>query len=108
TEIFAAMIMTEPPPLRQFSINCPKDFDHVVNRCLRKDPADRYQSAAELLIDLENLQKGLAPPSRVSSYLNVRLAAVAALLLLALFVGTSIYRAWAGTNHTLAVLPIVC
>ena len=107
-EVISSIMGDEPPSLRQMTINCPKDFDHVVNRCLRKDPADRYQSAAELLIDLENLQKGLAPPSRVSSYLNVRLAAVAALLLLALFVGTSIYRAWAGTNHTLAVLPIVC
>ena len=33
------------------SINRPRDFDQVVTRCLRKDPAERYQSAAELLID---------------------------------------------------------
>lgn len=107
-EVISSIMSDEPQSLRQVSINCPKDFDHVVNKCLRKDPADRYQSAAELLIDLDNLQKGLAPPSRVSSYLNVRVAGVAALLLLALFVGMFIYRAWAGTSHTLAVLPIVC
>ena len=107
-EVISSIMSDEPPSLRQVSINCPKDFDHVVNKCLRKDPADRYQSAAELLIDLENLQKGLALPSRVSSYLNVRLAAVAALLLLAVFVECpSIERGQAPIKR-LAVLSIVC
>ena len=72
-EVISSIMSDEPPSLRQISINCPNDFDHVVNKCLRKDPADRYQSAAELLIDLENLQKGLALPSRVSSYLTFAL-----------------------------------
>lgn len=107
-EVISSIISHDPPSLRQVTINCPKDFDHVVNKCLRKDPADRYQSAAELLIDLENLQKGIALPVRSSASSYLRFAAVAAVLLLAVFVVTAVYRAWGNPRHTLAVLPIVC
>jgi serine/threonine-protein kinase len=107
-EVISSIMSDEPQSLRQMSINCPRDFDQVVNKCLRKDPADRYQSAPELLIDLENLQKGFALPSRNSSYLNVRSAAVAAVLLLAIFVVAYVASGWKTKGHTLAVLPIVC
>jgi serine/threonine protein kinase/TolB-like protein/Tfp pilus assembly protein PilF len=106
-EVISSIMGEEPQSLRQVSINCPKDFDHVVNRCLRKDPADRYQSAAELLIDLDNLQKGIALLTRVNPD-YFRFAAIAAMVLLAVFVGAAIYRSWGMSAHTLAVLPIVC
>jgi serine/threonine-protein kinase len=108
-EVISAIMSDEPPSLRQVSINCPKDFDHVVNKCLRKDPADRYQSATELLIDLENLQKGIALPARVSSNSYLQFAAIAVALLLVVFVAAAIYlRGWGNPGQTLAVLPIVC
>ena len=107
-EVISSIMSEEPPSLRQVSMNCPKDFEHVVNKCLGKDPADRYQSAAELLIDLDNLQKGIALPSRVSPYNYFRLAAIAAVLLLVAFVAAAIYTAWMNSGPTLAVLPIVC
>ena len=107
-EVISSIMSDEPLSLRQMSINCPRDFDQVVTRCLRKDPAERYQSAAELLIDLDNLQKGFPLPSPVSSYLNVRLAAVAAVLLLAIFVVAYVASGWKAKGHTLAVVPIVC
>ena len=107
-EVISSIMTDEPQSLRQVSINCPKDFDHVVNKCLRKDPADRYQSAAELLIDLDNLQKGIALPSRISPHSYFRLAAVAAVLLLAIFVVAYVASGWKTKGHTLAVLPIVC
>ena len=108
-EVISSIMSDEPLSLRQVSINCPKDFDHVVNKCLRKDPADRYQSAAELLIDLDNLQKGIAFPARVTPYSYLRFAAIAAVLLLVVFVAAAIYRsAWGNSGQTLAVLPIAC
>lgn len=108
-EVISSIMSEEPPSLRQISMNCPKDFEHVVDKCLRKDSADRYQSAAELLIDLDNLQKGMALPARVNPYSYVRFAAIAAVLLLVLVVGAFIYqRAWGNAGLSLAVMPIVC
>jgi serine/threonine protein kinase/TolB-like protein/Tfp pilus assembly protein PilF len=108
-EVISSIMSDEPPSLRQVSINCPNDFDHVVNKCLRKNPTDRYQSAAELLIDLENLQKGIALPATVSSNSYLRFAAIAVALLLVVFVAAAIYlRTWGNSGQTLAVLPIVC
>jgi serine/threonine protein kinase/Tfp pilus assembly protein PilF len=108
-EVISSIMSDQPPSLRQVSIDCPKDFDHVVTKCLRKDPADRYQSAAELLIDLDNLQKGIALPASTSSNTYLRFAAIAVALLLVLFVASAIYlRTWGNSGQTLVVLPIIC
>lgn len=108
-EVISSIMSDEPPLLRQVTINCPKDFDHVVNKCLRKDPADRYQSAAELLIDLDNLQKGIGPTVNISPYRYMRMAAVAAVIILILFMGAYIYpRVWGKRGQTLAVMRISC
>ena len=107
-EVISAIVSGEPQSLRQNSVNCPRGVDQIVNKCLKKERAERYQSAPELLIDLDNLQKGIFLPSRVSSFINVRFAAVAAMLLLAVFVGGSIYRSWTAPAHTMAVTSIGC
>lgn len=106
-EVISAIMGREPRSLRQMAVNCPRGLEGIVNRCLQKDRANRYQSAAELLIDLESVQRGntLVPP--LHRYLNVRYAALAALALLVLVVGTFIYRDWAGAT-TLAVMAISC
>jgi len=57
-------VVTEPPqPLRQLRPDAPQAMIDVVERCLRKDPAERFANAAELAMALEPL----APPeSRVT------------------------------------------
>jgi tetratricopeptide (TPR) repeat protein len=75
---------------------------------LQKDRADRYQSAAEVLIDLETVQRGNLLAVPINEYLNIRYAALAAMVLLAVVVGTFIYRAWKRPEHTLAVMSINC
>jgi tRNA A-37 threonylcarbamoyl transferase component Bud32/tetratricopeptide (TPR) repeat protein len=107
-EVISAIMAEEPQSLRQVALNCPKGFDHVVDKCLKKDRAERYQSAAELLIDLEDVQKGVVLQPHVSPYLNVRMAALAAMVLLAVVVGLFVYLAWGSSRQTLAVLPITC
>jgi serine/threonine-protein kinase len=107
-EIISAIMSREPESLRQVSIQCPKDLELIVNKCLRKDRAERYQSAAELLIDFDNVQKGIALPQPIQRYLNIRYAALAAMLLLVAVVTIFIYQTWASAGHTLAVLPIIC
>lgn len=107
-EVISAIMAEEPPPLRQVALNCPKGFDYIVGKCLKKDRAERYQSAAELLIDLDDVQKGVAFTPQVNPYVNVRVAALAAMVLLAIVVTVFVYLAWGSSRQTLAVLPITC
>ncbi len=44
----------------------PHDFDHIVLKCLEKDPARRYASALDLAADLRRLRKGLPVSARPS------------------------------------------
>jgi eukaryotic-like serine/threonine-protein kinase len=107
-EVISAIMSRDPEPLRQVSIQCPRDLEHIVDKCLRKDRDERYQSAAELLIDLDNVQRGIALP-RTRPYVGLRIAAFAAMLLLALVViAFMIYQQSASAGQTLGVLPIVC
>jgi serine/threonine-protein kinase len=53
TQIVMALISSEPTPLAQLAPNVPAPVARIVERCLRKDPAERYQSAGELYAALE-------------------------------------------------------
>ena len=45
-EVLRQQLSTPPPSLRQLRPELPHAFDDLVQRLLRKDPRDRYQSAA--------------------------------------------------------------
>jgi serine/threonine-protein kinase len=57
-------VVTEPPqPLGALRLDVPQAMIDIVERCLRKDPAERFANAAELAVALEPL----APPeSRIT------------------------------------------
>ena len=58
TAALAAAILThEPPPLARFAPNTPGELERIVTKLLKKDPASRYQTAADLLIDLRSLKE---------------------------------------------------
>jgi serine/threonine protein kinase len=63
-----ALTATALPPSRHNS-TVPAEFDRIVLKCLRKDPADRYQSAREIFIDLRNIARDLtsAPTQAVAA-----------------------------------------
>lgn len=46
------VILDEPPPLRRYQPSLPEALEIVVGKCLAKEPAQRYASAAELAADL--------------------------------------------------------
>jgi len=54
-EVLNAIATTEPPPLERFARDVPPGLQHIVDKLLRKDPKRRYQSAREVLTDLEDL-----------------------------------------------------
>ena len=52
-EVFAALLMKDPPPVSSLNPAMPKALDPVVAKLLAKDRDQRYRSAEELLADLE-------------------------------------------------------
>jgi Tol biopolymer transport system component len=54
-EVLAAQVTQPPPPLGALRPTCPPGLETVLMRCLEKRPADRWQSADELLAQLEPL-----------------------------------------------------
>jgi serine/threonine protein kinase/tetratricopeptide (TPR) repeat protein len=61
-EVFAALLMKDPPPVSSLNPAMPKALDPVVGRLLAKDRDQRYRGAEELLADLEGAS-GTAPLS---------------------------------------------
>ncbi|MDH7486435.1 MAG: tetratricopeptide repeat protein [Anaerolineae bacterium] len=63
----AAMIMrhlTEsPPPPSQINPGLPLAVERVILKALSKSPADRYQTAGEMVAALEEALAGIAPPA---------------------------------------------
>ena len=50
----AAILHLEPPP---FPAEIPQELERVVARCLRKDPARRFQTMADLKVTLEEMKE---------------------------------------------------
>jgi serine/threonine-protein kinase len=67
TAVEAMQRVLDTPPARPRALRAelPLELEGIVVKCLEKDPADRYPSAAELIADLERFlagQKPVAPP----------------------------------------------
>ena len=76
-------------PLRERSNTVPEDICRIIDKCLAKDPGDRYQGYKELIGDLKSVKlgrvdgtdaesqgaseaKGKATGSRIFSFLSRR------------------------------------
>jgi eukaryotic-like serine/threonine-protein kinase len=52
----AAVLRSEPEPVRTVAPSSPPELDRIVARCLRKDPERRFQTAADLKVALEEIR----------------------------------------------------
>ncbi|MFC2094201.1 protein kinase [Bacteroidota bacterium] len=51
--VIYSILNEEPVPISEQSQNCPQLLIDIVNKCLKKNPSDRYQTTTELLDDLK-------------------------------------------------------
>jgi hypothetical protein len=56
----AAIARDEPRPLSEYADDVPVELERVTAKCLRKDPARRFQSMADLRVVLEDLPNDMA------------------------------------------------
>ena len=54
-ETMSAILNEDPPPVSQAALNLPPGLQKIVNRCLAKNPEQRFQHAADLAFALEAL-----------------------------------------------------
>jgi eukaryotic-like serine/threonine-protein kinase len=62
-EVLQKVINAHPEPMARFNYELPEALETIIRKCLEKEPERRYQSAAELLVDLRNLARDLASQS---------------------------------------------
>ncbi|MEO8218364.1 MAG: protein kinase [Acidobacteriota bacterium] len=89
TSLIAAIVAGQPRRLVDFDLLAPEGLEHVIQRCLEKDPVDRWQSANDVARELEWIaERATAQPvsvrSTLSRPLTVALAAAALLAAVAL------------------------
>ena len=58
-EIISSILKDEPEPIRQLSPALPREIERIVNKTLRKDRDERYQTARDLLTDLKDAKQEL-------------------------------------------------
>jgi serine/threonine protein kinase len=84
TALQEATLRQVPNPARGVNPKIPAKLEAVIKKSLEKDREARYQSASEMLADLENLQRQMAP-KRLPLRWAVALTGVFLLFLSALF-----------------------
>ena len=58
--VLYGILNEDPMPLTSLRSRVPMELEWIVEKCLAKDPSDRYQDARDLVVDLERLQRRTA------------------------------------------------
>ncbi len=98
--VLDAILNKNPLPPRRLQAGCPAGLERIIHKALEKEPSRRYQSAAQLYSDLQQLKQNsdssgslaapLTPKALLQSVLRLRIA-IPVLLVLAALVFSSIY-----------------
>jgi len=88
--LISAIVSTEPTPLSQVRSGLPPILDHVISRCLAKDPGERWHSVRDLLLELKWAAETQTPaatkieaPTRSSKWLAIGVIALAVAVVIA-------------------------
>ena len=89
--ILSAILTKTPPPAGSLRPGVPPDLDHIIRRCLEKDPERRYRSTGELCKELTECHDALVHRriSLKALLRNPRVVIPAALVLIAIVAGAT-------------------
>jgi serine/threonine protein kinase len=90
-ETLSAVMQSQPTPPSTLIPSLPHDLERVILRCLRKDPAKRFQAMADLKVDLAEIKEASdsghldtpAPVHQKRSFLPLTLLITAAIAVVA-------------------------
>lgn len=119
TETIDKIVHSQPESIARLNYNVPQELERIIRKCMEKDPDRRYQSAADILIDLKNLKRDLdssnikqqierATTDSITPAKHNYWIPIALLIIAVLIGGFFWYRTRSQNNkaiHTLAVLP---
>jgi Tol biopolymer transport system component/predicted Ser/Thr protein kinase len=88
--IIASILAAEPPAVASVQPQTPPQLERLIAACLRKDPAERWQSALDLKLALEALMSGSGVHVAVVPPRRRRFLALAGVLLLGAALGTAV------------------
>lgn len=78
--IIASIVAGQPKPVSELQPLIPSALEHIINRCLAKDPEDRWQSARDVAQELRWIAQ--RPADRAQSRTQVSFAPIALAVLL--------------------------
>lgn len=55
--VLYSILNEQPAPITSLRVGVPMEFEWIVEKCLAKNPNDRYQNGRELIVDLEQLRR---------------------------------------------------
>jgi len=96
--VMYSIMNEDPEPLTALRTGVPMELERIVNKCLQKSPANRYQHAEELVVDLRRVKAQLEPgeqkvskPTRLQwrNWYFVGVAAMVAVILLVILLPRS-------------------
>lgn len=108
--VLSAILIQEPEPLERMRPNVSPELARVVERALAKNSTERYESAAELLADLESgeMPTALSARRRPIKLVGLAVGALASAVLLVVILVWRPWQAMAGPPLRVAVLqPVV-
>jgi Tol biopolymer transport system component len=103
--LIAAIATTDPDPLSKTRPDAPPMLQHIIQRCLAKDPEDRWQTTHDLLIQLRYLAEGGGAPGSAPVHKRekrMRLALTIAVVLIAALAYPAA-RYWIGSAEPEAI-----
>jgi serine/threonine protein kinase/Tol biopolymer transport system component len=98
--LLAKVVTEDPVPPSSLTRSLPPELERTILRCLRKDPARRYQTMADLKVALEDVERESAPRTQVGAALWRRWIWIAVPAVLLLTVGSFAWRTWRSPQNT--------